>query len=97
MTRPLGIARLQHLLAGLEADVGILLAEGHARGVAALGDGLQLLLEESAQARHAAVAAREVLVGMQRDRALAGLRLVVAGIFLVLFFREVPPELARHL
>src|SRR6185436_3661381 len=92
-----GGAGFKEILPGLQPDVGILLVEGDAGGIAAAGDDRELPFEESAQARHAAVAARKVLLGVQRDRSLAGLRLVVARIFLVLLFGEVPPELARHL
>src|SRR6185436_7418655 len=79
-----GGAGLKQFLARLQANVSVLLVEGDAGGIAAAGDNRELAFEEAAQARHAAVAAREMLFGVQGDRSLAGLRLVVAWIFLVL-------------
>ena len=46
---------------------------------------LDLLAQQAAEHHHAAVAGGQALLGVQRDRALAHLRLVVVGHPLVLF------------
>src|SRR4029077_17944292 len=66
----------------------------HARGVASLGDQFHLLAQELAQQGDASVAFHEMLLGMERDRALTGLVLEVAGKPLVFFRRELLPQLA---
>src|SRR6185437_4526330 len=53
--------------------------EGDAGRIAALRDDLGLFQEKAAQHDDALIGGREMLVGMQRDRALAGLRLVIVG------------------
>jgi hypothetical protein len=57
----------------------------------------QLLAQEAAQQRHAAVAGAQVLGRMGGDRPLAHLRLVVAGEVAVFGLAQLPPELAVHL
>src|ERR1700730_3618386 len=63
-------------------------------GVAPLGDQFHLLAQELAQQGDAAIAFDEMLLGMERDGALAGLGLEVARKPLMLFRRELLPQLA---
>src|SRR5207237_1089040 len=92
-TGPLGLEGLP----GFELHHHILIIEYRTGGIAALGDNADLLLGEAAQERDALVAGGEVLLRVQRDRPLAGLRLVVAGKALVLLGRELGPRSSVHL
>src|SRR5689334_3387375 len=87
---------LLKFLPGFETDIRIVLRERDAGRVAARGNGLELLFQEAAQQSDAFVARGEALLGMEGDRALAGLGFVVARMALVLFGRELVPGLARH-
>src|SRR6266481_8147526 len=79
---------------GGESHRRYLFVEAHARGVVSLGDQLHLLAQELAQQGDAAIAFDEMLLGMERDGALAGLGLEVARKPLVFFRRELLPQLA---
>src|SRR5262249_19858326 len=85
---------LEDEVAGLDLDEGAVRLEDHAERVAPGPDGLDLLAEQAAEHHHAAVAGREALLRVQRDRALSYLRLVVVGHPLVLFFGQLGPPLA---
>src|SRR5262245_4948325 len=76
---------LDWLRAGIEADAGRILARF---------EKIELLAQHSPHHQHAAVALAEMLFRVQRDRTLANLRFVIAGISSVLLLGHVPPELA---
>src|SRR4029079_1685423 len=78
------------VVSGVEADIRFV----DAGRIAALGNGAQLRIHEPAQQRDALVARRQVLLRVQRDRALAGLRLVVSREFAVFGRGEFLPALA---
>ena len=65
-------------------------------GSTARCDRIELALQQAAQHHDPLVAGRQMLVGMQGDRALPDLRLPVARELLMFFRREVRPELAVH-
>src|SRR6266540_5020640 len=60
--------------------------------IAPRGHGLELIAQHPPDHQDAAVALAKVLFRMQRHRALADLRLVIARELLVLLFGHVPPE-----
>src|SRR6185312_10372099 len=74
-----GWLRPADVIAGFELDRRGLRIERDANGIAAAADGLELLAQHPPDHQDAAVALAEMLFGMQRDRSLADLRLVVAG------------------
>src|SRR5947208_8416933 len=87
-------SRLANEIPGFEfhrACVGI---KGYADRVAACSYRIELIGQHAPEHQDAAVALTEMLLGMQSDRALAGLRLVIARELLVLGLAHVPPELA---
>ena len=65
--------------------------ERHAERIAALCDDLGLLQEEAAQHHDALIGGREMLVGMKRDRTLAGLGLVIVREALMLLLAHIGP------
>src|SRR5690242_1740630 len=90
-------SRLADVVAGLEHDRRGVRIEGDPDRIAPGGERIELVLQHAADHHDAAVALREMLFGVDRDRALPDLRLVVAGMALVLLLGHVPPELAVEL
>src|SRR5204863_6389122 len=76
---------------------GGFVVEAHAERILAFRHGVHLALEQPAQHDDAPIAGPQMLLRMQRDRTLPGLRFPVAGKALVLLFGQLPPELAVHL
>src|SRR5262245_3152944 len=87
-------SRLAYEIPRFEFDRRRLGIEGHADGVAAGGQRLELVRQHAAEHHDAAIALAEMLFGMDGHRALADLGLIVARELLVLGLRHVPPELA---
>src|SRR4051812_32706951 len=85
------------VIAGFERDGGCIRIEAHADRIAAGSECIELVLQHAADHHDAAVAPPEMLLRMGGDGALPDLRLVVAGMTLVLLLAHLPPELAVEL
>jgi len=90
-------ARLSHLadiIPGFEFDRRRVLVERDPDRIVAFAQGIQLVAQDPPDHQDAPVALAEMLLGMQRDRALADLGLVISRELLVFLLGHVPPELA---
>src|SRR2546430_12297151 len=85
-------SRLANEIPRLELNRRRVFLERDADRIAAGGHSFELIAQHPPDHQDAAVALAKVLFRMQRYRALADLRLVIAGELLVLLLGHVPPE-----
>src|SRR6516165_9304484 len=87
-------SRFANVVAGLEVDCGRIRIKADPDRFAAGGQRLKLVAQHPTHHQDPAIALAEMLLRMNGDRALANLRLIVAGKLPVLFLGHVPPEFA---
>src|SRR6202171_800943 len=90
-------SRVAREISGLEFHRWRVLVERDPDGIAPGGHGVELISQHPPDHQDTAIALAEMLLGMQRYRSLADLRLVIAWELLMFLFGHVPPELAVEL